>query len=274
MIRAPFVVDASGPGGFLARTLGIRARARPARFSTRLLFAHFDGVPPFSEVEPALPAAGSAGEPFPEHWAAVHHLLDSGWMYQLRFDDGVTSAGFVVDLERLDRLGLELPWGEPARAFGALLARHPSLDRQFGPARPLAEIRARFVREANHSNLRMMYDTFHANIEEKDIARAIRDCAAETVHVHISENDRSTPGEGHVDWDTTFRTLKEVKYDGWLVVEAFGRSDGVGHQLNIAFQLFDVPMILSYALAFIIVVQIIEMGILQPLIARANKWRR
>jgi NitT/TauT family transport system permease protein len=59
-----------------------------------------------------------------------------------------------------------------------------------------------------------------------------------------------------------------------LVVEAFGRSDGVGHQLNIAFQLFDVPMILAYALAFIIVVQIIEMVILQPLIARANKWRR
>ncbi len=59
-----------------------------------------------------------------------------------------------------------------------------------------------------------------------------------------------------------------------LVVEAFGRSNGVGHQLNIAFQLFDVPMILSYALAFIIVVQIIEMAIVQPLIARANKWRR
>jgi len=59
-----------------------------------------------------------------------------------------------------------------------------------------------------------------------------------------------------------------------LVVEAFGRSDGVGHQLNIAFQLFDVPMILAYALAFIIVVQIIEMTILQPLLARANKWRR
>lgn len=59
-----------------------------------------------------------------------------------------------------------------------------------------------------------------------------------------------------------------------LVVEAFGRSDGVGHQLNIAFQLFDVPMILAYALAFIIVVQIIEMAILQPLMARANRWRR
>jgi len=59
-----------------------------------------------------------------------------------------------------------------------------------------------------------------------------------------------------------------------LVVEAFGRSDGVGYQLNIAFQLFDVPMILAYALAFIIVVQIIEMTILQPLLARANRWRR
>ncbi len=81
---------------------------------------------------------------------------------------------------------------------------------------------ARFVNECNHPNLRMMYDTFHANIEEKDLAAAIKVCAPLTVHVHISENDRSTPGEGHVDWDTTFKTLKEVKYDGWLVVEAFG----------------------------------------------------
>jgi D-psicose/D-tagatose/L-ribulose 3-epimerase len=81
---------------------------------------------------------------------------------------------------------------------------------------------ARFCREVNHPNLRMMYDTFHANIEEKNIAQAIRDAAPYTVHVHISENDRGTPGQGHVDWDTTFKTLKEIKYDGWMVVEAFG----------------------------------------------------
>lgn len=80
----------------------------------------------------------------------------------------------------------------------------------------------RFVKEVNHPNLRMMYDTFHANIEEKSIAAAIKVCAAVTVHVHISENDRSTPGEGHVDWDTTFKTLRDVAYDGWFVVEAFG----------------------------------------------------
>lgn len=80
----------------------------------------------------------------------------------------------------------------------------------------------RFVQEVNHPALRTMYDTFHANIEEKCLATAIRTIAPVMAHVHISENDRSTPGEGHVDWDTTFKTLKEVQYDGWLTVEAFG----------------------------------------------------
>ncbi len=81
---------------------------------------------------------------------------------------------------------------------------------------------ARFCREANHPYLKMMYDTFHANIEEKDLTAAMRGCWDQVTHVHISENDRSTPGEGHVDWKTTFQTLKELKYDGWLTVEAFG----------------------------------------------------
>lgn len=81
---------------------------------------------------------------------------------------------------------------------------------------------ARFCREANHPALKMMYDTFHANIEEKDLAAAMKGSWDQVAHVHISENDRSTPGEGHVDWKTTFQTLKELKYDGWLTVEAFG----------------------------------------------------
>jgi D-psicose/D-tagatose/L-ribulose 3-epimerase len=80
----------------------------------------------------------------------------------------------------------------------------------------------RFVRDVDHPNCRMMYDTFHANIEEKCVADAIRTCAPYTVHVHISENDRGTPGQGHVEWEKTFKTLKETGYDGWMVVEAFG----------------------------------------------------
>jgi len=83
---------------------------------------------------------------------------------------------------------------------------------------------SRFVREIDHPNLRMMYDTFHANIEEKDITEAVKSCIDVCAHVHISENDRSTPGSGGVDWDTSFAALKEVGYDGWMVVEAFGLS--------------------------------------------------
>jgi D-psicose/D-tagatose/L-ribulose 3-epimerase len=81
---------------------------------------------------------------------------------------------------------------------------------------------ARFIKEVNHPSCRMMYDTFHANIEEKGIAEAIRTAAPHLVHVHISENDRSTPGQGHVAWRETFDTLAAVGYDGWMVVEAFG----------------------------------------------------
>ena len=81
---------------------------------------------------------------------------------------------------------------------------------------------ARFVREVNHPNCRMMYDTFHSNIEEKNIAEAIRSCQDVLTHVHISENDRSTPGSGNVNWQENFNTLMEVGYDGWMVVEAFG----------------------------------------------------
>ena len=85
-----------------------------------------------------------------------------------------------------------------------------------------AEDAARFTREVNHPNLKMMYDTFHANIEEKCPKTAIKACADQMVHVHISENDRSTPGEGGVNWDSNFEGLKEVGYDGWMVTEAFG----------------------------------------------------
>ncbi len=83
---------------------------------------------------------------------------------------------------------------------------------------------AELVREVGHSHCRMMYDTFHAHIEEKDPRAALESCKDVLVHVHLSENDRSTPGAGQVDWETTFAALKEIDYDGWVVIEAFGDS--------------------------------------------------
>lgn len=59
-----------------------------------------------------------------------------------------------------------------------------------------------------------------------------------------------------------------------LVVELLGRSNGVGFQLGIFFQLFDVAGILAYALSFILIVQLIEWGLLQPVERRVNRWRR
>lgn len=78
------------------------------------------------------------------------------------------------------------------------------------------------VRAVDHPSFRMMYDSFHAHIEEKDQAAAIRSSAEETIHVHVSENDRGTPGTGQVAWDSFFEGLKQSNYDGYLTIEAFG----------------------------------------------------
>src|SRR4051794_34466689 len=80
------------------------------------------------------------------------------------------------------------------------------------------------VKAVGHPNFGAMYDTFHANIEEKQAGPAIRMLAPALRHVHISENDRGTPGTGHVAWAETFRTLTQVGYDGWMTVESFGRA--------------------------------------------------
>ncbi|MGA2617754.1 MAG: sugar phosphate isomerase/epimerase family protein [Thermoguttaceae bacterium] len=81
---------------------------------------------------------------------------------------------------------------------------------------------ARFCRAVNHPRCQMMYDTFHSHIEEKNTPAAIRALKGMLAHVHISENDRSTPGQGNVRWAETFDTLKEIGYDNLMVVEAFG----------------------------------------------------
>jgi D-psicose/D-tagatose/L-ribulose 3-epimerase len=80
-----------------------------------------------------------------------------------------------------------------------------------------------FVDEIDHPACGMMWDTFHAHIEEKSVAplTAIRKRLA---HVHISENDRGTPGTGQVHWRENFNALRQIDYDRWLVIEAFGRA--------------------------------------------------
>ncbi|MEP6757445.1 MAG: sugar phosphate isomerase/epimerase [Chthonomonadales bacterium] len=82
----------------------------------------------------------------------------------------------------------------------------------------------RFVKEVSHPSFGYLYDSFHANIEEQNIYDSVVKNSAGINHVHISENHRGVPGTGHVQWADTFRALKDVGYDGWLTIEAFGRA--------------------------------------------------
>jgi D-psicose/D-tagatose/L-ribulose 3-epimerase len=78
--------------------------------------------------------------------------------------------------------------------------------------------------EIGHPNIRAMYDTFHANIEEADPIGAYTRNLRHIVHVHISENDRGVPGRGNIPWAETFAAIKASGYDGWLTIESFGRG--------------------------------------------------
>ncbi|MCR9138682.1 MAG: sugar phosphate isomerase/epimerase [Alphaproteobacteria bacterium] len=80
------------------------------------------------------------------------------------------------------------------------------------------------VREIGHPNIRAMYDTFHANLEESDPIRALTDNADVIAHIHISENDRGVPGRGHIPWPDTYAAIARTGYDKWLTIESFGRG--------------------------------------------------
>jgi FADH2 O2-dependent halogenase len=128
-LRADFVIDASGPGGFLARHLPIEPRRQPLETRSTLAFGHFEGVRPMGEVVPGLPPG-----PYPDDLAAVHHLLDEGWMYALRFDHGVTSAGLLLTPAGAASLGAA---GDADGVWRTLLDRYPTLARAFAGARQI-----------------------------------------------------------------------------------------------------------------------------------------
>jgi len=81
-----------------------------------------------------------------------------------------------------------------------------------------------YLARVDHPAITGMYDTFHANLEEKHVTDCIGPAAQWISHVHISENDRGTPGKGHIDWTKVFSELKSIGYDGWLTIEAFSRA--------------------------------------------------
>jgi len=82
----------------------------------------------------------------------------------------------------------------------------------------------KLVSEINHPNVGILFDTFHANIEEKDVGAALLTAGKHLKHVHTCENDRGTPGSGNVQWGGVFKALRTLGYDGWLTIESFGST--------------------------------------------------
>ena len=133
-LRARFLIDASGPGGFLSRQLAIPSALAQTRTRSSLVFSHFDDARLMTDVVPALPRG-----PYPDDWAAVHHIIDEGWLYSLRFDHGTTSAGFLLTPRGLESLGAKA--GVDADAlWRALLESYPTLDALYGEATALMPV--------------------------------------------------------------------------------------------------------------------------------------
>lgn len=128
-VRARFVVDATGPRGFLHEALGLREIAFENLPPTQGLYTHFRGVRRLSEM-----AAGAADEtpPYPVDDAAVHHVFDGGWIWVLRFNNDITSAGVAAT----GRLAGDLRLAEGASGWQRLLQRLPTVAEQFADARP------------------------------------------------------------------------------------------------------------------------------------------
>ncbi len=78
--------------------------------------------------------------------------------------------------------------------------------------------------EVGHSRIGVLFDTFHANIEEKSSPEAVRELGGWLKHFHASENDRGTPGSGQVRWTETSAALRESGYADWVVIESFGSN--------------------------------------------------
>jgi FADH2 O2-dependent halogenase len=123
-LTVEFVIDASGPRGFLHRALGLPEKSFEDFPATRALFSHFAGVRP-------LPECFTAGHPpYPPEQAAVHHVFDGGWIWVLRFNNGLTSAGVAATTPMSEKFKLQS--GEPA--WQKLLRELPSLAEIFEPA--------------------------------------------------------------------------------------------------------------------------------------------
>jgi FADH2 O2-dependent halogenase len=128
-VTAGFIVDASGAAGVVPRAMGIRDEQGLCLTNSRSVFGHFRNVESWQEMVEAQ-GCQTNDHPFPCDQAAQHQILDDGWMWLLRFENGVTSAGLVLDAPRLP-LDASL---SPQAEWQQYLKAYPSLQQMFARA--------------------------------------------------------------------------------------------------------------------------------------------
>jgi FADH2 O2-dependent halogenase len=131
-LSANFVIDASGPRGFLHRALRIAEMELPRYPATQALYTHFSGVGRLEDVSQEQP-------PYPINDAAVHHVFDGGWVWVLHFNNGITSAGVAAT----DLTASTLDFASGERAWRRVAQSIPALAQQFAdavPQRPFTHI--------------------------------------------------------------------------------------------------------------------------------------
>jgi len=153
----------------------------------------------------------------------VHELgapLVCGPMFQTI---GIFSGDGPTDVEKLRVVDMLKSAAPIAQGAGIKLAIEPLNRFECYMVNTLKSGRA-LVEAIAAPNVGILFDTFHANMEEKDPVGAILADGMVINHFHCSSNDRGIPGEGHIDWESTFKALHTVNYSGDLVIEAFGRA--------------------------------------------------
>ncbi|HEV3146588.1 MAG TPA: hypothetical protein VGZ47_22055 [Gemmataceae bacterium] len=128
-LKADFLVDASGPSGLLPRLFGFATGPDLLRTNSWSVYSHFENVELWQDILVEL-GGSMADHPYRCDYAALHHVLDDGWIWVLRFNNGITSAGIMYDGERRspERVNPEADWAR-------LMNRYPSVARQFANAR-------------------------------------------------------------------------------------------------------------------------------------------
>ncbi|HEV2463038.1 MAG TPA: FAD-dependent oxidoreductase [Acidobacteriaceae bacterium] len=129
-VSAQFVIDATGPRGFLHRALNLGDLPLPDLPPTQAIYSHFSGVKPTDCRLADTP-------PYPLDDAAVHHIFDGGWVWVLRFSNGITSAGLAAT----DGFMAQLDTADPQTAWQQVLRKFPALHAQFADAQPVQPFR-------------------------------------------------------------------------------------------------------------------------------------